>query len=97
MFLPAFSLAVLIAHQPGPNQPTRPVSPILQALDLNHDGIRRDMAERLHTLVAAFAAQVSSEAVYEALTDQLIRKSTPLADDQFTSIHEASQYLTLHT
>lgn len=64
---------------------------------LNHDGIRRDMAERLQTLVAAFATQVSSEAVYEALTDQLIRKSTPLADDQFTSIHEASQHLKLHT
>lgn len=53
---------------------------------LNHPSRRAEVDAHMHELIKVFADKASSALVFDVLTDQLIRKTTPVADAQFASI-----------
>lgn len=56
---------------------------------LNHPSRRDEVATGMHELIKVFADKASSDLVFDVLTDQLIRKTTPVADEQFASVETA--------
>lgn len=64
---------------------------------LNNHSARHEVSQRLQELVKVFAESFSADLVYEVLTDQLIRKSTPLADNHFASLNAAAKKINLKT
>lgn len=64
---------------------------------LNHPSRRADVDARMHALIQVFAEQANSALAIEALTDQLIRKTTPVADAQFASIEATAAAISVGT
>lgn len=64
---------------------------------LNHPSRRAEVDAGMHALIKVFADQASSALACDVLADQLIRKTTPVADDQFASIESAMAALSAST
>ncbi len=62
---------------------------------LNDGSARRQMEQQLQALIKTFAESDAFELLYEGLTDELIRKASPLADGHFANIDAAGKSLHL--
>ena len=64
---------------------------------LNDSSSRHYVEQQLKDLIKVFAENASTELVHEALEDQLIRKSSPLADGHFANMDAAARTLGLRS
>lgn len=62
---------------------------------LNDGSSRHYVDQQLKALIKVFAENASAELVHEVLADQLIRKSSPLADGHFANMDAAAKTLGL--